>query len=74
MELVRGTRGLPSLKKRIEALAAAYGVKCYGADVQLENGELASAYLARHGAPADYVEAVERLERAGAVLMEASSA
>jgi hypothetical protein len=69
-ELVRGTRGLPSLKKRIEVLAAQYGVRCYGADVQLEGGESAASYLSRRGAPLDYVEAVERLEKAGAVLME----
>jgi hypothetical protein len=69
-ELVRGTRGLPSLTKRIEVLAARYGVPCYGANVPLENGESAATYLARRGAPLEYTEAIERLERAGAVLVE----
>jgi hypothetical protein len=69
-ELVRGTRGLPSLIKRIEVLAAQYGVRCYGPDVVLAGGESTATYLASRGAPLEYTEAVERLEKAGAVLME----
>jgi hypothetical protein len=71
-ELVRGTRGLTSHIKRIEVLAAQYGVRCYGPEVQLEDdgGESTAAYLARRGAPRDYIEAVERLERAGTLLLE----
>lgn len=67
-ELVKGTRGKPSLCKRIVVLAAKYGVPCYGQDVPLPGGETNSAFLARRGAPPEYVEAVKRLEEAGAVL------
>lgn len=72
-ELVQGTRGAHSRCKRIVQLAARYGVSCYGHDVALEGGETNSAYLARHGAPTEYVEAVARVEQAGAVLEAAAA-
>jgi hypothetical protein len=68
-DLVDGTRGLPSLCRRILVLAHKYQVPCYGPEVPLPTPTV-SAYLRDAGMPADYVTAAMRLEAAAEVLWE----
>jgi hypothetical protein len=68
-KLVHGTRGLASVCRRMEALAAEFNIPCYSPNVPLPQGQTLGSYLAKAGAPAPYLEAVELYEEAAMVLL-----
>lgn len=68
-DVVKGVRGLTSVCRRFEQLAAAYGVACYSAACPL--GEPIVDYVRRAGLSEAYVDAALTFEQAAATLLSA---